>query len=546
MKSLITSRRRMLRNRLNQLGAGKASLLLLFVLLLLGSISWMIITLFSHIAYEPLFTPDFKLFISEKILQMAFMAVYIMTVISALVSTVNILYLSRDLPMLISSPLPLHRMMNWKSLEVAASSSFMALLLSLPVLIGYAWFFARNPLQILLICLGTLLLFAGAVLIGMLIGLMLPALVSIRTLQPLLSVVSVVLIAAAVIGLRLLRPEKLFAPDSIDNLVAFMSRFSMGPTDALPSAWLSGAIFRISQFDWPAALLELGKLMILSLLVWLFFHNLNRRYFLGTFEKLWQGKDRQYKDTKKKRTRSPARALLHKEKAMFFRSTEQWSQLLVILAILAIFVLNMQSLPIQQPYLRQVLTFFTFAMGAFIVAGLNIRFTFTALPMDFPGMVHVLSSPLSRTLVFRQKSLLHLAFHGISALLIYGATILVLGPDPFMNLAGGLFLFSSVPLFTIWALGLGIGLCRESAVSPQHLIVSRQGISYMTTTFFHTLLMLLFFSRPLFLYYRSLYRRVPPPGTEIFAWLAVAVSINLLLTLILLRNYRKRWLELEF
>ncbi len=546
MKSLIISRRRMLHNRLTQLGFGKFSLLLLFVLFLLGSISWMITTLFSHIAFEPLFTPDFKLFISEKILQMVFMAAYIMTIISALVSTVNILYLSKDLPMLISSPLPLHRLMNWKCIEVAVSSSLMAILLSLPVLIGYSRYFASTPVQILSICIGILLLFGSAVLIGMLIGLILPAIVSIRTLQPLLSVVSVIFIAAAVVGLRLLRPEKLFAPDSIDNLVAFMSRFDMGPTDTLPSAWLSGAVLHISHSNWPAAFLELGKLLTLSFMGWFFFHSLNRRYFLSTFEKLWQGKDRRYEQRERIRFRSPSRALLYKEKAMFFRSTEQWSQLLVILAILAVFVLNMQSLPINQPYLKQVLTFFTYAMGAFIIAGLNVRFTFTSLPMDFPGLVHVLCSPLNRPLIFAQKFLLHLIFHTMSALFIFTATLFVLRPTPFMSLVGGLFLFTSVPLFTIWAMGSGIGLCRESSASPQHLIISRQGIFYMTATFFHTLLMSIFYSRPLFLYYHSLFIRIPTPVAEITVWLFVGGSINLLLALILFRSYRKRWFNLEF
>lgn len=537
----------MMGNRLRQLGLGKSVLLLLFVVFLLGSVSWIVAALFSHIAQEPLFTPDFRLFISERILQMAFMAAFIMTVISALVSTVNILYLSKDLPMLISSPLPLSRLMNWKTIEVAASSSFMAILLSLPMLVGYAYYFARRIDQILLICLATLLLFCIAVLLGMLIGLLLPAFVSIRTLQPLLSIVSVTLIAAAVIGLRLLRPEKLFSPQSIDNLVSFMSQFEMGPGSLLPSAWLSGAILQFSRLNWTGGMIDLGRLLLLFLFSWGLFHFLNRRYFLLTFEKLWQGKNRRTRSrSERSRTRSAAKALLSKEGAMFFRATEQWSQLLVVLAILAIFILNMQSLPFSHPFLRHVLTFFTFGMGAFIIAGLNIRFTFTALPMDFPGVVHVLCAPLSRSLIFNQKLLLHLIFHFSSAILLYTATVLILRPDGFMNLVGALFLFSSLPLFTIWALGSGMKLCTENALSPQHLILSRQGIFYMIATFFHTLIMFVLFSRPLYLYYRRSRAHLPDPHSEIAIWLILICALNLLLAAWLLKRSRRTWLKLDF
>lgn len=548
MKALLSSRRRMLQNSLRQLGHGKSVLLLLFVVLLLGSISWIVAALFSHIANEPMFSAEFKLFISARILQMAFMAAFVMTIISALVSTVNILYLSKDLPMLISSPLPLHRLMNWKTVEVAAASSFMAVLLSLPMLIGYAYYFARGPLQVLLIGTATVLLFAGAVVIGMLIGLILPAFVSIRTLQPLLSVISIVLIAAAVIGLRLLRPEKLFSPQAIDNLVSFMNQFRLGPADTLPSAWLSQAILQISRNNWPAALLELSRLAALLAISWVLFHYLNRRYFLNTFEKLWQGKSRRYSlnPGTDRPLRSPARAMLGKERAMFFRSTEQWSQLLVVMAILAIFILNIQSLPISHPFLRQVLTFFTFGMGAFIIAGLNIRFTFTALPMDFPGLVHVLCAPLSRSLIFSQKLSLHLSFHCFSAVFLFCATSLILKPDFFMNLIGGLFLLSSLPLYTVYALGSGMNLCQGNSLSPQHLIISRQGIVYMIATFFHTLLLAALFGRPLYLYYRNMYRGDPLPVVRIMLWLLLIVAVNLLLTLWLYRCYRKRWLSLDF
>jgi ABC-2 type transport system permease protein len=548
MITLLRSRRRMLNNSLRQLGTGKSVLMLLFILFLLGSISWIVAALFSHIAHEPAFTLEFKLFISEKILQMAFMAAFIMTVISSLVSTVNILYLSKDLPLLISSPLPLSRLMSWKTIEVAASSSFMAVLLSLPMLIGYAFYFARRPDQLLLICLATLLLFGSAVIIGMLIGLLLPAFVSIRTLQPLLSVISVILIAAAVIGLRLLRPEKLFSPESIDNLVLFMNQFQMGPASALPSAWLSGAILQVSQPDWPAALLETTKLLALLLIGWLLFHRLNRRFFLVTFEKLWQGKSRRYKRPLSEKTfvRTPAKALLMKERAMFFRSTEQWTQLLVVLAILAIFILNMQSLPFTHPYLRHVLTFFTFGMGAFIIAGLNIRFTFTALPMDFPGAVHVLCAPLDRSIIFNQKLRLHMLFHGFTGLLLFLATILILKPAPFMTLSGGLFIFSSLPLFTVGALGSGMALCSNSTLSPQHLIMSRQGIFYMIATFFHTLLMFALFTRPLYLHFRQLKVPDSAPTMEITLWLGIITLLNLLAALGLYNHSRRRWLSLDF
>ena len=84
----------------------------------------------------------FKLFVSEKILTMNFLTMFMMLILSALVSTLNIFFLSRDLQLLLSSPIRARTVFTWKGLEVGFGSAVMVIFFSLPLLFAYSYYFA--------------------------------------------------------------------------------------------------------------------------------------------------------------------------------------------------------------------------------------------------------------------------------------------------------------------------------------------------------------------------------------------------------------------
>ena len=95
-------------------------------------------------------------------------------------------------------------------------------------------------------------------------------------------------------------------------------------------------------------------------------------------------------------------SLWEKEVKTFIRSPAQWSQLLVVLAIVVVYVINMREIPLPHSSLKIIVAYLNLGMAAFIVLGLHSRFTFTSIPTERPGVVHVLGSPFDkkRILIF--------------------------------------------------------------------------------------------------------------------------------------------------
>ena len=92
------------------------------------------------------------------------------------------------------------------------------------------------------VCLAFLLFIASGVLAGILFGLVIPAFFSVRRLQPVLSVFSIILISIIVVFLRLLRPERFLEPSEIDNVLKYMGSLDLKVFYYFPFSWLARAM----------------------------------------------------------------------------------------------------------------------------------------------------------------------------------------------------------------------------------------------------------------------------------------------------------------
>ncbi|MEI6613729.1 MAG: hypothetical protein WCL37_02415, partial [Chrysiogenales bacterium] len=204
-----------------------------FVLFLLLGMFFMLVLgfffnkIFGYLAAVKEFPQFFKVFLAEKLLMMIYMTLFSMLLLSALLASLDIFFISRDLHFLFSTPLPVRSAFAWKMLETGVYSSAMVVFFSLPVLYFYCRYFAPGLGQVLQVLLAFLLFIACGVLSGILLGLVIPALFSVRRLQPVLSVFSIIVISSIVVFLRLLRPERFLEPSEIDNVLKYMGSLDL-------------------------------------------------------------------------------------------------------------------------------------------------------------------------------------------------------------------------------------------------------------------------------------------------------------------------------
>ena len=523
-----------------------------FVLIFLLGVFFMLVLgfffnkLFGYLMNMQEFPQVFRVFLAEKLLMMIYMTLFSMLLLSALLTALDVFFISRDLHFLFSTPMPVRSIFGWKMLETAAFSSVMALFFSLPVLFFYCRWFAPGTFQVLQVLLAFLLFIACGVLSGILLGLIIPAFFSVRRLQPVLSVFSIILISSIIVFLRLLRPERFLEPSEIDNVLRYMGSLDMKVFYYFPFAWLSRAMSlaaegKIAPYWKTIALFVSLAAALLALIFWL-----RRKRYMQLFDKLNRGGKGYYKSRwRPTLLTNDYLPLLRKEAKTFLRTPAQWSQLLIVSALVAVFVINMKMIPMPHPSVRNFVTYLNLIMAVFIVSGLNSRFTFTSMPNEGPGQVHIFASPCVKSRFFRFKLMFHLLPLLAIGFILYGLGDLTLSFDGFTRIIAFIFLTPAIVFLTVLSLTLGTETNETNPISPEHVIGSKQGISYMLWSMIYVVGGMLFLARPVGVYYWHHYTHETVPYAEIIAWFAGFLLVNAFLTIRYYRRGMKAWMTRE-
>ncbi len=546
MASLLKLKLRQLRNAFRRGGRGKFLLLLLLAAFFLLVLGFFFNRIFAYLAGAREFPQALKLFLAEKLLMMVYMTLFAMLLLSSLLSTLNVFFISRDLLFLFSTPLPLRSAFAWKLAETAAYSSSMVVFFSLPVLFSYCRWFAPGAAQVAQVLLAFLLFVACGVLAGVLLGMLVPAFFSVRRLQPVLSVLSIILISSVVVFLRLLRPERFLEPGEIDDVLRFMGALDIRALYYFPFSWLARAMSHVSGGRGAAYWKSIALFALLAALLLALLALLRRRLYLKLFDKMNRGGSGAYASSWRPHPlANDLRPLLRKERKTFLRTPAQWSQLLIVAALVAVFVINMKMIPLPHPSVRGAVIYLNLIMAVFIVAGLNSRFTFTSVPGEGPGQAHLFASPCAKAAVYRLK----LGFHLLPLLLVaFGLAALgdlTLHFDRFTRLLAPVFILPAVVFLTVLALELGVATNETNPLSPEHVIVSKQGIAYMLWSMIYVAGSVLFLARPVALYYWWQVTRNAVPVAEISAWFAGYWAVNAALIAFFYRRGMRLWMNRE-
>jgi ABC-2 type transport system permease protein len=546
MKSLLKLKYRQLRNALVRGEKKKFILFLLLGLFFIFVLGFFFNKIFAYLVQVKEFPDFFKVFLAEKLLMMIFMTLFSMLLLSALLTSLDVFFISRDLHFLFSTPMPVRSAFTWKMLEVSAYSSAMVVFFSLPVLFFYCRYFAPGIGQGLQVLLAFFLFIAAGVLTGVLLGLVIPAFFSVRRLQPVLSVFSIILISGIVVFLRLLRPERFLEPSEIDNVLRYMGSLDVKIFSYFPFAWLARAMSLAGGGKSAPYWRIIGLFVVLagSLLALVFW--IRKKLYLQLFDKLNRGGRGYFKSNwHPSRLKNDGLPLLRKEWKTFLRTPAQWSQLLIVGALVAVFVINMKMIPLPHPSVKNFVSYLNLVMALFIVAGLNSRFTFTSIPGEGPGLAHIFSSPFVKLKFYRFKFFFHLAPQLLIGFTLYAVGDLALHFDAFTRIIALVFLTPAIVFLTVFSLVLGIETNESNPLSPEHVIVSKQGISYMLWSMIYLVAGMIFLVRPVGVYYWHHFTHAAIPYGEITAWFFGFELINLALISFYYRRGKRLWLARE-
>ena len=418
---------------------------------------------------------------------------------SGVVTALSTFFLAEDLRLLLAAPVAPRRLFHARFLRTVVQSSWMVVIFLVPVLLGIGrakcagvMFYATAlltivPFSVIPVAAGTA---ATLVLVNTF-----PA----RRARDILMLMGLLFAASLVIVLRFIRPEQLLKVESLPDLTDFFATLQSPITPLLPSFWAGETLFASLQGGrdllhaaalWTTALASVVVLRVAS----------ERWYFSGY--------SRSQEAPKARFTKFRAldvvvsalplsavrRQLLIKDLKIFLRDVSQWSQLLLLLALVLLYlynfrVLDLSRIPYMSGFVKNVYGFINLGMAGFVMATVAVRFAFPAVSAEGSAFWIIRTSPI--TLHDFLWSKFWTAFVPVLALteVLTVAANEFLGVDPFLKVVTAL----AIVLMTFALVGLAVGLGARYprfGADPSQVAGSYGGVAFMMQAVLFVLVMI--------------------------------------------------------
>jgi ABC-2 type transport system permease protein len=403
--------------------------------------------------------------LAAKLLGMAFLTFLMILVLSNVITALSTFFLSEDMELVVAAPIEAESVYGARLAETVVDSSWMVALLAIPLLLAYGVVYTAD-LSYYVLAAGTLVPFLVIpAVLGSLITLVLVNVFPARRTRDLLALVGLFAAAGVVALFRFVRPERLMRPEEFRNLVDFVAVLRTPSSVWLPSEWATDALmsYLSGSFQWfPFAFLWSTAAACVVLGAWA-----HRRFFEAGFTRAQEGAQRtagrrgsNMLDKVFARATPTTRGLVAKEVRVFFRDTTQWSQLILLGVLVAVYVYNITVLPLftgeQLSFLLiNVVSFLNLGLAGFVVAAIAARFVFPAMSIEGRMMWLLRSSPLDVSRLFWSKYWIGTAPLLLVALPLIVITNIVLQASPFILALTTVTMVGIT--FALTALALGFG-----------------------------------------------------------------------------------------
>lgn len=491
-------------------------------------------------------TEGFGDILAFKLLSMVLMTFFALLLFSGIVTSLSKLYLSRDLLLVHSLPVPAAGVFFARFLESTLDSSWMVMVYSLPVFLSYGIIYRAgiSYYAVLVIAFPALCLIASAlsVLFVLAVALVLPA----GRIRSVFVFLGLILFLVLILAFRLMRPEQLVDPDTFSSVLVYFRSLSAPASPLLPTTWIydslhaaltgktAEGLFHCALAWSCAATLTYGALGAASAC-----------YFRG-FSKAQTAPEKLLPVRRGQREGriplllralpGPARAFMTKEVKTFFRDQTQWPQLFLIAALIVVYLYNFSVLPlghsqIHTIYLQNLFAFLNMGLAAFVLTAIAARFVYPAVSCEGDAFWIVRSAPLSlRAFLWVKFAVYYLPLLLLSEILIVSSNIL-LQVSPFMMVLSAVTVFMMVPGVVALGVGLGAAYPDFRSENPAQSVTSFGGLLFMLLAAGFIALVIVLEAGPVYTVLMAGFRGRSLTGLQL-VWLVVSFILVLLLCIL--------------
>ena len=472
--------------------------------------------------------------LSRRFLSLLWVAGVGLLMFSGIISALSVMMLSKDIEMLMASPISLENIFWARSTQAILVSTWMPLAFMIPIFLAYGVVFKASPLYYLVAPLATIPLLAGAGYLSQILVLVLVNVFPARRTKEIMGLIAILGVFVLFITIRIMRPDELINPAGFMSVAAYLASLEGGSGNfILPTEWALEAV-------WP---LLSGKPGPMHSLVWLAFLwstvaalAVITSYVASAI--YWPGYNKSLEGASRKlsgrfniigsglkllgRFLPPMhRALVVKDLKIFFRDHSQWSQLLLLGALLAIYIYNLSVLNLDRfpGSVIVVEIFFSFTnMGlvALVASVLALRFAFPSISGEGFAYWIIRSAPLTLDKFMKIKFWLWFPPIWVSAMILIYIGNYYLDLTPAVNgLSIGLIALLTPGLCAL-AIGMGASFPRFDAPSLAQVPTGYGGLIYMIISSLSTLLVIGLAAWPI-IYFFSIESGKTTPSTPLLA-----------------------------
>ena len=487
--------------------------------------------------------------LAHHLLSMVFLTFFSLLIFSNIITALSNLYLSEDLELCHSSPSRLEELFLSRAVYTLLDSSWMVIIFGLPIMMAYSYVYRPGWLfYIDLVHMGLGLSIIAAS-IGIIFTMVMVSIFPAQKTRDIIMLLMIFIIIALYLLFRFMRPERLVDPDAFFSIMQYASALKAPDHPFLPTHWVTEVLwthlkeshdrsyfFRILLI-WSSA----GALIVIN--IWL----AESIYFTG-FSKSQEAKRRRAGrgildlliNFLKRPLGNDMAAILEKDIRNFFRDNTQWSQLLLLSALVVVYLYNFSVLPLERSairldFLQNTIAFLNLGLAGFVLSAVSVRFIFPAISSEGKSFWIVRSSPLSVKRFIMVKFIIY-----VLPMLILGE-ILIIVTNHLLQVTSFMMILSSITMFfmVFGLISLGIGL---GAIYPKfqyeniaQVATGFGGLMYMIFSALFMAVIIVLESGPVYIVFMADLRNLEISFTQ---WLLITGSFLSVILIIIFMIYK--------
>jgi ABC-2 type transport system permease protein len=443
---------------------------------------------------------------------------------SGVVTALSTFFLSDDLRLLLAAPVTPARLFHARFLRTLVQSSWMIVVFLAPLLTGIGVARCAPPSFYLTAVLTIVPFSIIPVALGTAATLLLVNVFPARRARDILMLMGLIFAASIVVLVRYIQPERLMRVESLPDITGFFASLQSPITPLLPSFWAGEALFASLQGG--RDLLHLAALWTTALALMVMVRAAHERWHFTGFSNAQEARKARFsrfelldRTARMLPLSTVRRHLLVKDAKVFLRDVSQWSQLLLLLALVLVYLFNFRVLDLERiPYMsgviKNVYAFVNLAMAGFVMATVAVRFVFPGVSAEGAAFWIIRSAPISLRDFLWSK--FWIGFVPV-LLLSEGLTVAanhLLGVDPFLKVISAVaIVFMSVALVGL-ATGLGARYPRFGADNSSQVAGSYGGVAFMVMAVLFVLTIIALVGWPSSVYLFHQMRHQPLEGAQ--------------------------------